>query len=123
MLAYLGDQASGRKLRLFAGTCCLALGDLIADPRCGRWLTTPERYGEGLASAEQLREAEELARTVYLRTLLGDAARATERAALAVLETTYRAADTVRHAATSVQEARGEAARPKARVGWRARDE
>jgi hypothetical protein len=56
MLAFLGDRARARKLRLFAVACSRRIWSWIDAP--GRVaVETAEAFADGLASAEQLRDA------------------------------------------------------------------
>jgi hypothetical protein len=60
MLAFLGGQASERKLRLFACACCRRLwGEFLAD-ECRQAVEVAERFADGRATEEQLRQAHRL---------------------------------------------------------------
>lgn len=54
-----------RKGRLFAVACCERIRHLLADPRSVKAVEVSARYAEGLASGEQLQEAERLASTAH----------------------------------------------------------
>lgn len=61
MLAFLTDRAGERPLRLFACACCRQAWHLLPDRM--RWLVTvAERFADGLATPEELFDAEQLAR-------------------------------------------------------------
>jgi hypothetical protein len=64
MLAFLG-RASHRKLRLFAVACCRSIWGLFTEQRSRAAVEVAERYADGLASADELRQAEEAAWDVY----------------------------------------------------------
>ena len=53
MLEFLLDNASARKLRLFAGACCRRIWHLIQDSRSQKALQVTERYADGLVGQSQ----------------------------------------------------------------------
>jgi hypothetical protein len=55
MLDFLQDQASDRKLRLFAVACCRRLWPLLNEEVCRETVRAAERYADGLASEAELR--------------------------------------------------------------------
>jgi hypothetical protein len=57
MLGFLRGRASDRKLRLFAVACCRRMWDLLPDERCRSAFETAERFADGLASLDSIREA------------------------------------------------------------------
>ena len=57
MLGALGDLASPRKLRLFACACCRRLESALPHLWNPATLEVAERFADGLASEEELREA------------------------------------------------------------------
>lgn len=57
MLDFLRGRASERKLRLFAVACCRRISAFLPDEGCRSALETAERFADGFASLEDLREA------------------------------------------------------------------
>ena len=57
MLTSVRGKASGRALRLFACAAGRRVVHVVPDPRCGRAVEVAERYADGAAGAEELREA------------------------------------------------------------------
>lgn len=66
MLGSLRHRASDRKLRLFAVACCRRIWDLLPDEQCRSALETAERFADGLASLDSLREAHRGAMLSYV---------------------------------------------------------
>jgi hypothetical protein len=54
MLHFLRDQASDRKLRLFACACCRHIWHFLTDRRCRAAVEQAERYADGQASKKGL---------------------------------------------------------------------
>jgi hypothetical protein len=65
MLAFLGDKASDRKLRLFAVACCRRLWHLLLDKRSREAVEVAERYADGQATNEELETASVAADAVW----------------------------------------------------------
>ena len=63
LLDAVWQRASERKLRLFAVACCRRIFPLFSDERSRRAVEIAERYADGKASKEELREAEFAARS------------------------------------------------------------
>jgi hypothetical protein len=61
MFAFLRGQASERKLRLFACACCRRLWGLFLADECRPAVEVAERFADGRATEEQLRQAHRLA--------------------------------------------------------------
>jgi hypothetical protein len=57
MLKYLGDRASGRKLRLIGCGCCRRVWHLLTDTRARLAVECAERYADGIATDEERRHA------------------------------------------------------------------
>src|SRR5262245_54298038 len=64
MLEFLLGKASDRKLRLFAVACCRHTWHLLTDERSRTALEMTERYVDGAASLDELREAHAIADAV-----------------------------------------------------------
>lgn len=60
MLAYLGEQASSRKKRLFACACVRRIWPLLEDDRLRKAVKVAERFADGKVSAEVLTRARRL---------------------------------------------------------------
>jgi predicted component of type VI protein secretion system len=56
MLSFLGSRISDRKLRLFACACCRRVWHLITSPPARVAVEASERYADGLASVQELRD-------------------------------------------------------------------
>jgi hypothetical protein len=87
MLGPLRRRAGDRKLRLFAVACCRRIWELLPDDECRSALETAERFADGLASLESLREAHRVAYHSFVNnTDSGECGRFTgrESAAMAV---------------------------------------
>ena len=57
MLAFLADEASDRKLRLFACACCRAVWPCMTDERGRLAVEVAERFADGGATAEEMQAA------------------------------------------------------------------
>jgi hypothetical protein len=57
MLEFLGNQASERKLRLFASACCRRVWDKLSEKRSRDAIEAAERYAEGLLDDAALTSA------------------------------------------------------------------
>ena len=60
--------ASDRKARLFLCACCRRIWDLFKDERCREAVEIAERYADGLASDDEIKEAQEVADVVAEET-------------------------------------------------------
>jgi hypothetical protein len=69
MLEFLGDRASGRKLRLFACACCRRVWEWIINPDARAAVAVAERFADGRATDEELDAAHSL---VYGAPVPGD---------------------------------------------------
>lgn len=85
MLEFLEEKAGERKLRLFAVGCCSRIMRLLSDQRSVDAVLVTDRYIDGTASADEVREAIAAARAAY-----ENAFQTHDNAALSV---TYLAAD------------------------------
>jgi hypothetical protein len=61
MLEFLQGKASERKLRLFACACCRRIWRSLPNATCREAVELSERFGDGLADAEALRQAQDAA--------------------------------------------------------------
>lgn len=64
LLAFLGDRASDRKLRLFGVICCQVLTEVL-DDRGRTALTMAESFAEGLCGPEELEAARQTANLAF----------------------------------------------------------
>ncbi len=58
MLRFLREEASDRRLRLFACACCRRIWDLLPDRRCRKAVEIAEKVAEGTANVRLLRAVE-----------------------------------------------------------------
>jgi hypothetical protein len=58
MLHYLTDQASPRKLRLYAIACCRRIWSVLRDDRCRHAVETAQKFADGRATQAELTNAE-----------------------------------------------------------------
>src|SRR5271165_4087526 len=65
MLDFLRNKASDRKLRLFAVACCCRIMRLLTDQRSVNAVLVADRYLDGAASLDELKEAALDARRAY----------------------------------------------------------
>src|SRR4051812_25179663 len=65
MLAYLSQRASGRKRSLLACACCRRNWKHLRDGRCTAAVETVERAADGLASADDVEQANVDVAAVY----------------------------------------------------------
>jgi hypothetical protein len=65
MLEFLRGKASDRKLRLFAVGCCCRILRLVTDQRSVNAVLVADRYIDGAASLDELKEAALEARRAY----------------------------------------------------------
>jgi hypothetical protein len=61
MLIFLRRKASQRKFRLYAVGCCRPILQLMPDECCRQAVAIAERFADGMATAQALREAAEAA--------------------------------------------------------------
>lgn len=59
MLTFLEGRASDRKLRLFAVACCRRLWHLLRETPSRQAVLTAERFADGLATPQELEDAQE----------------------------------------------------------------
>lgn len=64
MLHHLTEQASPRKLRLYAVGCCHRIWVLLKDDRCRHAVETAQRFADGRATEVELAAAERLVAAV-----------------------------------------------------------
>jgi hypothetical protein len=57
MLAFLGERAGPRKVRLFLCACCRRVWDLLNDPRSRSAVEVAERFADGRADRRELAAA------------------------------------------------------------------
>lgn len=57
MLSFAGEKLGARKLRLFGCACCRQVWDMLTAPEQREAVEVAERYADGLASREELLEA------------------------------------------------------------------
>jgi hypothetical protein len=94
MLEFLRARASDRKRRLFACACCRRVWSLLNDPHSRNAVEVAERYADGFASEQELRDAYY---TAYGdRTAWHDAASAAQFAAMPVAHAFNAARDAAR---------------------------
>jgi hypothetical protein len=87
-LGFLRDKATARKQRLFACACCRRFWGVLTGPRSREAVEIGERYADGLADDQALRQAEKAAAEVVWRanvavkelTTANQAARVAQRA-------------------------------------------
>ena len=65
LLAFMRDEASDRKFRLFACGCCRLVWDRLTDGRSRSVVETVERRADGNASESELQLASQLAERAY----------------------------------------------------------
>src|SRR4051812_15119030 len=68
MLAFLGERAGGRKLRLFAVAAYRHIWSRVADPASRAAVAVAELFADGLASEAELEAAHAAARRYYLNS-------------------------------------------------------
>jgi hypothetical protein len=67
ILEFLRGKASGRKLRLFACTCCRRIWKFLADEPRG-WVEIAEQYADGMVKQQELNKAEAVAKSAVGRS-------------------------------------------------------
>jgi hypothetical protein len=67
MLEFVREQASERKLRLFAVACCRRIWHIMDEP-CQASVMTAENFADGNATEEELNDAYEVAFKLYSST-------------------------------------------------------
>jgi len=73
MLDFLKDNASDRKLRLFACACCRRIWHLLSDKRSRKAVKFSEQYADGLVTEAELRRAGHAAWQAACKSTTGEA--------------------------------------------------
>lgn len=100
MLAFLGDNRSLRKMRLFACACCRqVIWNLLRDERARQAVVSAERFADGLILSDELEEARRLAIAEMGAEPYGTKAYHAASAAMATTRTDWSPAVLAGHAA------------------------